>query len=177
MFERAEKLAGESARNDLVRETRLDLHPITAGSPFGAGCEDGFAGVERAYANADAMLRCLAEQIGQPDAPVRCWPHHFDIAALFAYDADGEGRRTVGCGLSPAGDRCDRAYWYIGPYPSPEVASPPQMERGSWLTKGPLLAALPLVEVAALGKDVQAAAVADFFAVGVAQAREMLAKV
>ena len=58
---------------------------------------------------------------------VRCWPHHFDLATLFALEAgDPETARSVGVGLSPGDGSYAEPYFYCTPWPAPEnLPEPP----------------------------------------------------
>lgn len=53
---------------------------------------------------------------------VRCWPHHFDLGALFVLEAgDPETARSIGVGLSPGDESFHEPYFYCSPYPAPDV--------------------------------------------------------
>jgi hypothetical protein len=86
----------------------------------------------RLYAEADALLRQVHE-------PVRCWPHHFDIATLI----DRGGGRTLGIGMSPGDATHPEPYYYVTPWPYPAVDELPPLAVGSWNTKGWVGAVLP----------------------------------
>ncbi len=69
-------------------------------------------------------------------APVRCWPHHYDLATLFALEAgDPQAARSIGVGLSPGDDNYPEPYFYCTPWPIPAAfpAPPPPMH---WHTEG-----------------------------------------
>jgi hypothetical protein len=67
-------------------------------------------------------------------SPIRCWPHHFDLASLVALD--GERTTTIGVGLSP-GDSSDPApYYYVTPWPYPTASALPVLRVGRWHTSG-----------------------------------------
>jgi hypothetical protein len=56
-------------------------------------------------------------------SPVRCWPHHFDLATLTtlsARNADGNG--YIGVGLSPGDEYYEEPYFYVSVYPEPDPA-------------------------------------------------------
>ena len=80
----------------------LPEHALAHGGRF--AIEPGLAELARWYANADALLRRLAQE-NRGAGPVRCWPHHFDIAALIEVDPRG-----VAAPWAPAlaGRRVDR---------------------------------------------------------------------
>jgi len=63
---------------------------------------------------------------------LRCWPHHFDIAALWTLDEhpDPETARSVGIGLSPGDESIEDPYFYVLPWPQPEER--PTLPLGRW---------------------------------------------
>lgn len=69
--------------------------------------------------------------------PVRCWPHHFDIAILVALEAgDPEHARSIGVGLSPGDDYYAQPYVYVSPYPRPDMENLPALPAGGrWHAK------------------------------------------
>lgn len=113
-------------------------HPLGQGTAFTDEPAEAFAEIERLFADADALLQEISR--ANPGAsPVRCWPHHFDIATLIALDPEGdpETARSIGVGLSP-GD-CDRPlpYFYVTPWPYPEGRALPDLAAGGvWNTAG-----------------------------------------
>lgn len=90
------------------------------------------------YANASTTL----ERIHGPMAsasPIRCWPHHFDIATLVQFDQgeDPEEARSIGIGFSPGDQNHQEPYWYILPWPAPQVERLPEFGAvGEWNTAG-----------------------------------------
>jgi hypothetical protein len=70
-------------------------------------------------------------------SPVRCWPHHFDIAILVGLEEGGAGdARAIGIGLSPGDDYYAQPYFYLSPYPKPDTANlPPLPPGGRWHTR------------------------------------------
>ena len=176
LFERAEKLAGGPARNDTVQLPRLDLHPIEEGGLFGENCSDGFRTVGRAYANAHHTLGLLRTELDQHEAPILCWPEHLDLSCTFFCDPAEESAGRVHVGLSPGGDRRERAYWFAQPLPERSGAEPVALQHGQWVTKGPLVAVLDHDEVTRLsGAPAQAKRVAQFFAESVPACEAVLA--
>jgi len=69
--------------------------------------------------------------------PVRCWPHHFDIAFLVALDEGRAGSaRSIGIGVSPGDNYYAQPYLYVSPYPKPDTANLPPLPPGArWHTK------------------------------------------
>ncbi len=71
-------------------------------------------------------------------SPVRCWPHHFDIATYVALETgDPETARGIGVGLSPGDPTYAEPYFYINPWPHLSVdALPAAIRPGHWHTDG-----------------------------------------
>jgi hypothetical protein len=141
-----EWLSGVTARatgNAVVPLTRpmheLPDHAVGAGAPFADGDPAALAQLASCFSIADRLLRGLA--VSLPNAsPVRCWPHHFDIATLATLDSSStpsERARTIGVGLSPGDASYRGPYWYVTPWPSPPVDAPPQLAaNGAWHRAG-----------------------------------------
>ncbi len=75
------------------------------------------------FATAQSALDSLVAGFGAhavAPAPVRCWPHHYDLATLFLLEAgDPETARSVGVGLSPGDGSYAEPYFYCTPWPTP----------------------------------------------------------
>jgi hypothetical protein len=65
-------------------------------------------------------------------SPLRCWPHHFDLATLTTLTArDPAG--YIGVGISPGDDYYDEPYLYVSVYPKPDPATLPALPApGHW---------------------------------------------
>ena len=112
--------------------------PCKADTPIDASNTAVFAELARYYSNADRVLRAV--HADQPNAsPVRCWPHHSDIATLITLDPDkdAESARTIGVGMQPGDGSYADPYFYVTPWPYPESADLPALDGGgAWHTKG-----------------------------------------
>jgi hypothetical protein len=110
----------------------LPEHPVGGGAPFPHVDGAALAELADAFSRADRRLRALA--LSLPNAsPVRCWPHHFDIATLLALDpptTPSRVARTIGVGLSPGDADYPSGYWYVTPWPSSAVSEPPPLAGG-----------------------------------------------
>ncbi|MEM9529992.1 MAG: hypothetical protein AAGA23_03675 [Pseudomonadota bacterium] len=77
------------------------------------------------FQQADRALQSLITEAGHlsvKPAVARCWPHHFDLAVLFALETgDPESARSVGVGLSPGDGSYAEPYLYCSPWPPPAV--------------------------------------------------------
>jgi len=70
--------------------------------------------------------------------PVRCWPHHFDIATLVRLDGSTEeSARSIGVGASPGDEFYSQPYIYVSPWPRFDATDLPTLPRpGHWRTEG-----------------------------------------
>ena len=95
-------------------------------------------------------LRRKHQRFRPGPSPVRCWPHHFDIAILVGLEQGGA--RAIGIGLSPGDDYYAQPYFYLSPYPKPDIGGlPPLPPGGRWHTHEFFGAVATAVEMLALG--------------------------
>lgn len=129
----------------------LPADPIGDGAPFGRPEIAALEELAAWFSSADRVLRAIAAST--PGAsPVRCWPHHFDIATLIRLDgadAPMETARSIGVGLSPGDGSYAEPYWYVTPWPTPARGETAQLPRGHWHTQGWFGAVLPATAFAA----------------------------
>ena len=157
----------------LARPTHpLPQHAVQTGGRFSLGDGADLAEVERWFGNADMVLRSVREE--EPEAsPVRCWPHHFDIATLIAVEADAS--KTIGIGMTPGDDNYAEPYWYVTPWPYPDADDLPKLDVGSWHTEGWIGAVLTGSAVVAAGDaDAQHDRSTAFVKSAVRRCRELL---
>ena len=119
----------------------LPAHPIAKGEAYRASENaKGLAVLAAWFGNANASLGRIREAHNKGKlqaSPVRCWPHHFDLATLILLDGDPEKGRSVNVGLSPGDGTYDSPYFYITPWPTPDRAKLPMLPPiGHWHTKG-----------------------------------------
>jgi hypothetical protein len=122
-------------------------HAVAHGGVFRGDDLAACAELGRWYASADRCLRAGAflQQEVKPDdiqqaSPVRCWPHHFDIATLITLPplaSGGGGARSIGVGLSPGDGSYAQPYFYVTPWPYPkDPPLPPLPGGGVWHQTG-----------------------------------------
>lgn len=121
---------------------RLDFelpeHPVANGAPFSDGRDDELRVLSALFRSAAGLLEALAAP-DESASEVRCWPHHFDIATLVTIEAeeDAHSSKTIGIGMAPMGGGYDGWYWYVTPWPSPDVSDLPELGGvGQWHTEG-----------------------------------------
>jgi len=171
--------ARDTARRHLEKPPRAELvrqgwdmpdHPVSEGGAFDATARDAFEEVARWYADADLALGELA-RADRGASPVRCWPHHFDIATLVALG----GERTIGIGLAPADDSLDEPYFYANPWPAPDDPSPPALDAGGeWHREGWFGAVLRATRLVGEDAAAQRPRLETFLRSAVAADRELL---
>jgi len=129
-------------------------HPAGAGEPFRLGSPEPYRELERWYANAAALEEIVAAKwVGA--SPVRCWPHHFDLATLISAEgggADPEEARSIGVGMTPGDDYYDVPYFYVNPWPRRAGTDLPALAGGGiWHTEDWFGAVLPAGALLASG--------------------------
>ena len=130
---------------------KIPVHKLSAGAPYNATpIADALRDLAAWFSNANRSLGRIREamETRKLDAsPVRCWPHHFDLATLISRDKTPgtvESARTVGVGLSPGDEHFGEPYFYVTPwpYPPPEKLLPlPKI--GGWYAKKFTAAVVP----------------------------------
>lgn len=97
-------------------------------------------------------LRKKTQRFKPGPTPVRCWPHHFDIAMLVELDhAMAKSARSIGIGLSPGDAYYAQPYFYLSPHPRPYTANLPSLPPGGrWHTKGFFGAVATAIDLLAL---------------------------
>lgn len=152
--------------------------PDEPAAPGGPLSPDPAAAAElgRWFAGADRLLQTVREQNTEA-SPVRCWPHHFDLATLLQLDPGSgpESARTIGAGLSPGGDSRDEPYFYVTPWPYPQASALPELDDGgAWNTDGWVGAVLEGSRIVTASN--QADQIARFLDSAVAACRRLLAR-
>lgn len=113
----------------------MPAHAVARGGAFRGDDPDGRAELARWYATTDSLLRELAflpPEARKQASPVRCWPHHFDIATLVKLPHLPRAvERTIGVGLSPGDASHAEPYFYVTPWPYPESPVLPELPTGA----------------------------------------------
>jgi len=127
------------ARDGLEPATGVKLPYELPPTLFGRPAEEGpalatLAGWFAAGAEVLEEVRKKHAKRKPGPSPVRCWPHHFDIAVLVSLEAgDPEHAKAIGIGLSPGDDYYAQPYVYVCPNPKPGTAAlPPLPPGGRW---------------------------------------------
>ncbi|HSS50774.1 MAG TPA: hypothetical protein VLX28_17685 [Thermoanaerobaculia bacterium] len=175
-----ELLLGRHLETPLERPGEdFPAHPVSGGAPFSTTGGAGFTELGRYFANADRVLRALADRNPGASA-VRCWPHHFDLAILIVLEPGAEAEKacSIGAGLSPGDEGMAEPYFYVLPWPAPPTthALPPLAGGGRWQTAGWVGAVLEASRFTNAGTNgFQARRVEEFLESAVAGSRRLLA--
>lgn len=154
---RVSELGLDGDRYSLARHYVIPSHGVDRGLPFDTTDGDSFAELSRWLGDAALMLEDIAR--GRTDAsPVRCWPHHFDIATL----VNTSPSKTIGLGMEPGDVYYDEPYWYANATPPiPENARHDPLPGGAfWHTEEWVGAVLPASRMR--DGDAQRSQVAEF---------------
>jgi hypothetical protein len=129
---------GLRAASDIRLPYGLPEHAVAQGARYDLYLQERELGeLARWFAGAAAALEDARERLAElHTGPVRCWPHHFDIATVASLDPAGaEGARSIGIGLSPGDEHYPQPYAYVSP--SPRFERLPDAPRpGRWHTEG-----------------------------------------
>ncbi len=90
------------------------------------------------YANTFFILSDFFEK-KRIKTSIRIWPHHFDMAILINLEEKYHQREkaSIGIGFSPGDTYYEEPYWYLSPWPYPEISALPSLPTSShWHTDG-----------------------------------------
>jgi hypothetical protein len=113
----------------------IPAHPVGDGAAYSCALHRGeFAALARWFAAGDDILGEIHDDLSPGSArPVRCWPHHFDIATLWTLGAgDAENAPAIGIGLSPGDRHYPQPYFYVSPWPYPSSDRLIPLPTGDW---------------------------------------------
>lgn len=124
-------------------------HPLAYGASFDIHQALALGELANYYANTAPLFEAIIATTEDATA-TRIWPHHFDMATLIMLPGIKNGSPlTVGVGLSPGDTNYNEPYWYVSPYPYPDTASLPALDRdGFWHTQHWVGAVLPASRLA-----------------------------
>ncbi|MEP0189895.1 MAG: hypothetical protein ABJP70_00515 [Erythrobacter sp.] len=105
------------------------------------GMDQHFAALAEWFGVSAAALETTKnslEHFNPGPSPVRCWPHHFDIATYAALEVgDPETARGLGIGMAPGDGAYDEPYFYVNPWPHLDKEALGQaVVPGHWHTDG-----------------------------------------
>jgi hypothetical protein len=155
----------------------LPAHALTQNASYDAvDSLDALVELAAWFANADVSLGRVQRQMTERNlvaSDARCWPHHFDIAALISFPTRNGETGFVGAGLSPGDGYYNEPYFYVSAYPRPDPVTLPQLPAlGHWHTHEFTAAVAPAHKIFA--NENQEAATDNFLKAAVDRAIEIL---
>lgn len=130
----------------LDKHYEIPMKNVFEGGKFKVENTQAFHELSDYFTNADLILRSYINELTNA-TPVRCWPHHFDIASLLNI---GQVKlQSIGIGLSPGDNSNNEPYFYVTmwPYPDLEKISLPDISIGKWNVDGWIGASLTASEI------------------------------
>ena len=120
-----------------LREYEMPSHAIAQNAPFSIQNVAPYQELQHWYMNVNTAIREVSSKWTQA-SPIRCWPHHFDLATLITLDSEkgSEDARSVGCGMSPGDGTYNEPYFYVTPWPYPPKDTLTELSNGFWHTEG-----------------------------------------
>lgn len=111
-------------------------HPLKNGGKFNVNYE-AFDELARYYSNTYKVLNEIITKLNL-SYPIYVWPHHFDMAVLIPKGKSKDNvEKSVGLGFSPGDNSYPEPYWYVLPWPKPELKDiPSNQEVGFWHREG-----------------------------------------
>ena len=136
------RAAGLTPASGVAVPYEMPDHVVASGAAYGERGETAalqelarwFGGAADVLGEVSARLRDLRPG----PSPVRCWPHHFDIATVVQLGAGhAESAPSIGIGFSPGDESYAQPYWYVSPWPKPDASALPTAPvPGHWHTQG-----------------------------------------
>ncbi len=113
-------------------------YPTAKGKPYQVVSIEPFEELSNYFSNSNLIIQSIV--VSESNASdISCWPHHFDIASLITLDdtGDSETSTSIGIGMSPGDAGYNEPYYYLTPWPYPNVADLPVINGlGKWHTEG-----------------------------------------
>jgi hypothetical protein len=149
-LEREAKAAEPSGPLRFEAPYTIPASPVGEGAVFPAGKDAARSELVRWFANADRLLRTVSGA-WPGGAPVRVWPHHFDVGSVLPLGGGArEETPTIGIGMSPGDEGIAEPYFYATVWPQP-LGRRPALPVGRWHTEGWTGALLTASDVVAAG--------------------------
>jgi hypothetical protein len=119
----------------------MPKHPAAGGVPYDLYMQEReLSELSRWFGGSADVLedfRSKRADLSPGAGPVRCWPHHFDIATLVRLEeGNAETAKSIGVGVSPGDGYYAQPYAYISPWPRLDAAQLPKLPHGGhWHTR------------------------------------------
>ena len=135
----------DAATYTLKKHYTIPPHPVDGTAAFDASAASAFEQLRAWYADASVVIEALVAKTPN-SSPVRCWPHHFDIATLIevAPKTETAPQKTISLGMEPGDGYYAEPYFYASMYPSPSAVPQVALDGGgTWHSHEWIGAVLP----------------------------------
>lgn len=114
------KLGAEFSKLNLTFPYNIPEYPTAKKEAFHIENMAASQELSRLYHNTALMLKGIMEK-EENGSEIKCWPHHFDIAARITLldTGDPETSRSINMGMSPGDKYYEEPYFYCSPWPYP----------------------------------------------------------
>ena len=132
--EQLSKLGFDAGKFTTSMKYSIPSYPQIEGEPFIIKNKIAFYEFPKYFANAGLVLKTVAEK-QKNMSKILCWPHHFDLAATINNIDKSDKSKMIGLGFSPGDENYAEPYFYIYPWPYPDIKSvqlPELSEGGKW---------------------------------------------
>lgn len=118
----------------------IPIYATSKGEKFRINHPAVFGTLSNFFGNAHTVMQQLQVEHSNI-SPIRCWPHHFDIAVLITLDnvQGDEIARSIGVGFSPGDEKVPEPYFYVNCWPYPDLTDqdlPAISSGGKWNLEG-----------------------------------------
>jgi hypothetical protein len=130
----------------LDKHYEIPAKTISEGGKFLVENEQSFQELSDYFSNAEIVFLSYINELTNA-TPVRCWPHHFDIATLL--NIGNEKLQSIGIGFSPGDNSNPEPYFYVTmwPYPDANKVKFTELPAGTWNKEGWVGASLTASEI------------------------------
>lgn len=114
------KLGADFSKINLACPYVIPEYPTAKKEPFHLEDMKAAGELSKLYHNTATLLKGLLKN-EENGSEIKCWPHHFDIAARITLldTGDPETSRSINMGMSPGDKYYDEPYFYCSPWPYP----------------------------------------------------------
>lgn len=114
------KLGADFSKINLAYPYNIPEYPTAKKEAFHISNMHAAQEMSRLYHNTASLLSVILKK-EEKVSGIKCWPHHFDIAARIVLldTGDPDTSRSINLGMSPGDKYYDQPYFYCSPWPYP----------------------------------------------------------
>ncbi|UXX80923.1 hypothetical protein N7E81_07400 [Reichenbachiella carrageenanivorans] len=114
------RLGADFSKINLAYPYTIPEYPTAKKEPFHLNSQAAATELGKLYHNTAYLLKQIVSK-EENGSEIKCWPHHFDIAARVTLldTGDPETSRSINMGMSPGDKHYNEPYFYCSPWPYP----------------------------------------------------------